>query len=47
MSGFEFLAWVAGGAIIFGAVGSVALFFWVKRENQRSVDEFKRKHRFK
>lgn len=47
MSAYEFLAWVASSAIILGGLGAVFLFMWAKHENQKAVEEFKRKHGFK
>ncbi len=40
MNGFEFLAWVAAGAIIFGVTAAIFIFRMVCRENKKAVKEF-------
>ena len=43
MNGFEFLAWVAAGAIIFGVTAAIFIFRMVSREHKKAVEEFKKR----
>lgn len=43
MNGFEFLAWVAAGAIIFGVTAAILIFRMACRENKKAVEEFKKR----
>lgn len=43
MNGFEFLAWVAAGAIVFGVTAAIFIFRMVCLENKKAVEEFKKR----
>lgn len=40
MNGYEFLAWVAGGLLIFGVVVFLVAACWVIRSRNKAVKDF-------
>ncbi|QOW46950.1 MULTISPECIES: hypothetical protein [Acinetobacter] len=40
MDGFEFLAWVAAGAIIFGVTAAILIFRMACRNHKKAIEEF-------
>ncbi|WP_165353107.1 hypothetical protein [Acinetobacter piscicola] len=43
MDGFEFLAWVAAGAIILGVTAAILIYRMVCRNHKKAVEEFKKR----
>lgn len=43
MNGFEVLAWVVAGVIIFIVTASIIIFWIVYRENKKAFKEFKKR----